>query len=78
MADVQNIKLSAKQQANLARISEASGKAWPDVLDEALTEYQATHNGNGTKNTSFGVGKGVVVMADDFDAPLPDFKDYVE
>lgn len=79
MADIQNIKLTAKQQADLARISsEASGKPWPEVLAEAPEEYQATHNGSGPKKNCSGVGNAVVVVAGDFDASLPDFQEYME
>jgi hypothetical protein len=78
MANLQDITLTPNQQAALARIAAESGKSWPDVFTEALEEYQATHNGQGKKRTFFGVGKGVAVLADDFDAPLPEFKDYME
>lgn len=73
MADVQDITLTATQQAELARISQASGKPWPAVLAEALAAYQAMQNGKGKRQTSLGVRDRVSFMADDFEAPLPEF-----
>jgi hypothetical protein len=41
--DPADIHLDAKQQRELAELSERSGRPWPDVLSEALSGYRSTH-----------------------------------
>jgi hypothetical protein len=73
MAELQDITLTATQQAELARIAQASGKPWPAVFAEALAAYQAMQNGKGKRHSSSGVGERVFLMTDDFEAPHPEF-----
>lgn len=39
---------------------------------------QEPGNGGGGKMRRFGIAKGMATMAEDFDAPLDDFKEYME
>ena len=79
--DPSQVQLSPEQQRILAEMADRSGKPWPAVFDEALVQYRAMSitNGGGRKPKAvFGSGRGLIVLADDFDAPLEDSRNYVE
>ena len=70
------IELSAAQRAKLAELSDRTGKPWSELLSEMLRSY-AISGEPGEQKSRFGSGKGLLEMTDDFDAPLPDFQDYM-
>ncbi len=61
----------------LDRISEKEKFALRELLDKELAV--SAKNGNASKKVSaFGWAKGRITISSDFDAPLEDFKDYIE
>ncbi|MCH8042444.1 MAG: hypothetical protein IID44_01885 [Planctomycetes bacterium] len=71
------IELSAQQRSKLVELSERTGKPWSELLSEILGSYAAVVETTERK-ARFGSGKGLLTMADDFDAPLPDFQDFMQ
>ena len=65
------IELSAQQRSKLVELSERTGKPWSELLSEILGSYAAVVEATERK-ARFGSGKGLLTMADDFDAPLVD------
>jgi hypothetical protein len=61
----------------LDNISAEEKQALRQLLDERLTAPQE-HPTPGAKLTAFGWAKGRVTIGDDFDAPIEDFKEYIE
>jgi hypothetical protein len=52
-----------------------------DTLREILDQSLAAPNGNkdvAPTTSAFGWAKGRITLSDDFDAPLDDFKEYIE
>ncbi len=49
-----------------------------DYIDFLMTKYHEKFNQESQENkkSNFGSAKGLIVMSDDFDHPLDDFKDY--
>lgn len=43
-----------------------------------MSKYQkkSSKETSGKKKSNFGSAKGLIIMSDDFDAPLEDFKEY--
>ena len=80
--DPSQVKLSPDQQRFLAALADQAGKPWTLVFSEALGQYRVQHAENGgqgkPQKACFGSGRGLVSLADDFDAPLADLKDYSE
>jgi hypothetical protein len=52
--DPKTISLSEAQRQVLAKLSDKSGKPWPEILSEALTSYHPAPatNGNGAESFS--------------------------
>ena len=79
--DPSQVRLSPEQQQFLADVADQAGKPWTIVFSEALGQYRLSHvpNGGGkTPKAEFGSGRGLVTLANDFDAPLEDFREYSE
>ena len=71
--DPSDIVLTPMLQQQIADIATRDGRPWSEVLAEVL----ATHSHNTVSNRpTFGGGKGLAVIYDDFDAPLSDFEEY--
>lgn len=52
----------------------------PSILNEVndfVDFLRAKHNKTKIKERKFGCAKGLIVMNEDFDAPLEDFKEYM-
>jgi antitoxin (DNA-binding transcriptional repressor) of toxin-antitoxin stability system len=47
------------------------------IVNEAAQTVQLVPVDSGKKNRKAGSAKGLVIMSDDFDEPLEDFKDYM-
>jgi hypothetical protein len=76
-----DIHLDDNRRRDLAEAADETGKAWTEVFDEALKRYRTAHpsqSGNGTRTRRFGAGKNLISIADDFDEPLEDFREYTE
>jgi hypothetical protein len=71
------IELTAEQQSKLVELSEQSGKPWSELFSEMLGSYSVVAKATDRK-ARFGSGRGLLTMAEDFDAPLPDFQDYMQ
>lgn len=48
-----------------------------DILNTQLAKTTQPNTTQPTKKRQAGTAKGVAIFADDFDAPLDDFKDYM-
>ena len=76
--DPNTIRLSQDQREELATTANQAQKPWWDVFADALKQYRLESNGDHEKKTAFGIGKGVMTMSNDFEAPLGDFREYME
>ena len=65
--------------SKLARLPEEKQKEVSDFVDFLLAQTAAKQAGEKVefKKSGFGELKGTIVMADDFDEPLDDFKEYM-
>lgn len=61
----------------LRRISDDEKQSLCELLAQQLQAKQQ-NGAAGKRLSTFGWAKGRIKIADDFDAPLDDFKDYVE
>jgi hypothetical protein len=46
-------------------------------VDDFVEFLKTKHNKDKIKERKFGCAKGLIIMHDDFDAPLEDFKEYM-
>jgi hypothetical protein len=61
----------------LDKISHQEKDALRDILDQSL-EAPNRNEDVAPTTSAFGWAKGRITLSDDFDAPLDDFKEYIE
>jgi nucleoid DNA-binding protein len=65
-------------EKKLAQLPAEKQKEVQDFIDSLVAQVQTKKEEKGEVNKSgFGALKGTIWMADDFDEPLEDFKDYM-
>ena len=71
------IVVSASVRQAAQQLAQQLGMSLSDLYTAALTAYIAEqHEAKATGSRQPGSAKGLIVMADDFDAPLADFAEY--
>lgn len=65
--------------SKLAMLPKEKREEVNDFVDFLLTQVETkkAENKKVVKKTMFGLLKGTIIMANDFDEPLEDFKDYM-
>ena len=53
-------------------------KVYITILDEPVKSHTQSKMGNKSRESMFGYLRGEYKIADDFDAPLEDFREYME
>jgi len=71
------LKLSIGQEQTAILLSEQDYRQLLNGLNEVKSVAAQAQQPQKIKQRVFGSSKGLIKMADDFDAPLDDFKDYM-